>query len=97
MIWQDRQNAVLLERSISLSMPATREKRGRKKSTPNARVFPARLAVIAGRTTTTPASTAVNRTRITTAIVGIGSAHSNSSSLLQSTNVGDEILDLVWF
>src|SRR5580700_1598992 len=95
MMWQERQKAVLSERCISFSMPATREKSGRKKSTPNARIFPARLTVIAGRTTITPARTALNRTRITMAMVGIEPAKSNGSSLLQAADVGHEILDLL--
>src|ERR1700688_4659201 len=97
MMWQDRQNAVLFERSISLSMPAMREKSGRKKSTPNARILPALLAVIAGRATTTPASTALNRMRITIAIVGIEPRNSAGFSLLQAANVSHEILDLICF
>src|SRR5580693_235962 len=97
MRWQERQNAVLSERCISFSMPATREKSGRKKNTPNPRIFPARLTVIAGRTTTTPASTALNSTRITIANVGIGPRTSYSHLLFQSANVSDEILDLVRF
>src|SRR5271169_5331897 len=95
MRWQERQNAVLSERCISFSMPSTREKSGRKKSTPNARIFPARLAVIAGRRTTTPASTALNSTRITMANVGISPTTSYSRLLLQGANVRDEILDLI--
>src|SRR5580658_5929588 len=95
MMWQDRQNAVLSERCISFSIPATREKSGRKKSTPNARIFPARLTVIAGRTTTTPASTALKTTRITMANVGMAPKKSSSGSLLQRANVSDEILDLI--
>src|ERR1700722_14404 len=95
MMWQERQNVVLSERCNSFSMPATREKSGRKKSTPNARIFPARLMVIAGRTTTTPARTALNRTRITMATVGIELAKSNGFSLLQAADVSDEILDLL--
>src|SRR4029077_19699790 len=97
MIWQGRQNAVLLERSISLSIPARREKSGRKKSTPNARIFPARLTVIEGRTTRTPASTALNKTSITIAIVGIELRKSAPLSLLQGADVSDEVLDLLWF
>src|SRR5580692_10801905 len=97
MMWQERQNAVLSERCISFCIPATSEKSGRKKSTPNARIFPARLAVITGRTTTTPASTALNSTRITIANVGIGPRTSCSLLLFQSANVSDEILDLVRF
>src|SRR5580658_10253963 len=95
MMWQDKQNAVLFERSISLFIPATRAKSGRKKSTPNARILPALLAVIAGRATTTPASTALNRMRITIAIVGIEARNSAGCSLLQAANVSDEILDLI--
>src|SRR5580704_2210528 len=97
MMWQERQNAVLSERCISFCIPATSEKSGRKKSTPNARIFPARLAVIAGRTTTMPASTALNSTRITMANVGMAPKKSASDSLLQSANVSDEILDLICF
>src|SRR5580704_8130831 len=97
MMWHERQNAVLSERCISFSMPATMEKSGRKKSTPKARIFPARLTVIAGRTTKTPASAALNSTRITIANVGIGPKSSYSLLFFQGTNVGDEILDLVRF
>src|SRR5580692_8043633 len=97
MMWQERQNAVLSERCISFCMPATRENSGRKKSTPNARIFPARVTVIAGRTTRTPASTALKRTRITMAMVGIELRKSACQSLLQGADVRDEILDLLWF
>src|SRR5580704_15285522 len=95
MMWQERQNAVLLERSISFSMPAMREKSGRKKSTTNARIFPALLAVIAGRATRTPASAALNKTRITMAIVGMEPRNSAGFSLLQGADVADEFLDLL--
>src|SRR5580693_3779973 len=93
MRWQERQNAGLAERCISFSTPATREKSGRKKNTPNARIFPARLTVIAGRTTTTPASTALNSTRTTMAMVGID-LKSDSSLLLQRADVSDQVLNL---
>src|SRR5580658_6713097 len=97
MMWQERQKAVLSERCISFSIPATSEKSGRKKNTPNARIFPARLTVIAGRTTNMPASAALNRTRMTMAMVGIRPSQSGSASLLQGAKVSDEILDLVCF
>src|SRR5580704_5127079 len=96
-MWQERQNAVLSERCISFSMPATSEKSGRKKSTPNARIFPARLTVMAGRTTSTPASAALNRTRMTMAKVGISSNQSDTPLFLQGANVRNEILDLICF
>src|SRR5580658_805760 len=94
MRWQERQKAVLSERCISFAIPATRENSGRKKSTPNARIFPARLTVIAGRATRTPASTALNSTRTTMAMVGID-LKSDSSLLLQRTEKSDEILNLL--
>src|SRR5271170_5252646 len=76
-------------------MPNASEKSGRKKSTPNARIFPARLTVIAGRTAITPASTALNRTRMTTAMVGIAPGKTDCVLLLQRANVTYEILDLL--
>src|SRR5579862_5251298 len=95
-MWQERQKAVLSERVISFCMPAARQNSGKKKSTQNARIFPARLTVVAGRTTITPASTALNTTRITMAMVGITSVDSDAL-LLKSSYKRDEILDLLGF
>src|SRR5579863_3005486 len=96
MMWQERQNAVLFERSISFSMPIASANTGRKKSTPNARIFPVRVAVAAGRATRTPASAALNKTRITIAIVGIDPTSFRGFSLFQAAKERDEILNLFW-
>src|ERR1700721_1237017 len=96
MMWQERQNAVLFERSISFSMPIASANTGRKNSTPNARIFPVRVAVAAGRATRAPTSAALNKTRITIAIVGIDPTRFRGFSLLQAAKERDEILNLFW-
>src|SRR5580693_2728081 len=96
MMWQERQNAVLSERVISFCMPAARQNSGRKTSTQNASIFPARLAVASGRTTIAHASTALNTTRTTMAMVGITPVDSDAL-LLQSPYKRHEILDLLRF
>jgi hypothetical protein len=53
MIWHDRQNAVLLERSSSLETPIDAHNIGRKISTRNAMIFPPRVTVTPGQTKST--------------------------------------------
>src|SRR5580704_11406016 len=72
MVWHDKQNAVVLDRSISLEIPIAPQRIGRKNRTRKAIIFPPRVAVMPGRATRTPISAALNRTRMTIKVVPEG-------------------------
>src|SRR5580700_4436724 len=77
MVWQDRQNAVLLERSSSLEIPIQAHKTGRKKRTRNAMIFPPRVTVTLGRTKTTAIKLTLSRmSRYRIAAGAVNEAHS---------------------
>jgi hypothetical protein len=82
MVWQDRQNAVVFDRSISLAKPKKPQKIGRINNATNARIFPPRLAVTLGRQTRTPINTALNNTSPLMRLVANDINHSRSHVLI---------------
>jgi len=56
MIWQERQNEVLLDRSSSEETPMAMQSSGSKNKTRNARIFPRRVAVNPGHAARTATS-----------------------------------------
>jgi hypothetical protein len=62
MVWQDKQNAVVFDRAISLAKPSNPQKIGRINRATNARIFPPRLVVTLGRETRTPINTTLKST-----------------------------------
>src|SRR5271155_769347 len=88
MVWHDKQNAVVVERSISLEMPIAPHSAGRRKNAMKARIFPDGVLTSPGRTTITETSAALTSTRMAMSVVagiralGLESANLTAGALL---------------
>src|SRR6476660_4260856 len=109
MMWQERQNFVLLACTSSLDAPIPAQRTGRANKARNAAIFPASVCVICGRKTNTAIRAMVSPIRKIGKGVGIVISQSDCKqrsgdphleglsvgSLCQAANVGDHILNLV--
>src|ERR1700693_3746544 len=71
MMWHERQNVVVLERSMCAENPTALHNSGKRKSATKARIFPSRVAVMVGRTKKTAAKPKPSKNKRSGSVSGV--------------------------
>ena len=112
MMWHERQNVVVFERSMCAENPTALHNSGKRKIATKARIFPSRVDVSAGRATKRAAKPRPTKNKRSASLSGVNMDFSHAGihvtshysraypSLLfrgQGSNKGHQSLNIIWF